>query len=268
MVCDSVKAFNDTGLSADVVWNGGFCKYNQVGVFLNAVVHHADGLVDDIVEALLAPLGALFNAWLHKGYRRVAFAFGSIEGLRFCFRKNDAALNEQQNENGYGNRQDGNRFFDVLHFAKRLCHGLVRCDNKNCVAEDADIGEHLQKFKAVSENVTQVAPRECEITVGAGHFEACVKHREKNQQNGADFGRSVFSERVDKTCQGVIGAEEGNEQKKPEENQSRWSGLYVHHVVNPVVVNGVVEHARPEGRKHGLPAAESVQDDKPRNKNQ
>ena len=38
----------------------------------------------------------------------------------------------------------------------------------------------------------------------------------------------------------------------------------MHHIVNPVVVDGVVEHSRPECREQGLPAGIFIQDDEPR----
>ena len=103
-----------------------------------------------------------------------------------------------------------------------------------------------------------MAPWECEVAVGTGHFEACIKYGVKNQENGADLGGSVFGQSVDVSGQGVVGAKEGDEQEQTKENQSRRGCLYMHHIVDPIVIDGIVEHARPEGGKQGLPATESV----------
>ena len=83
LVGNFVKSFDDTGLPADVVWNGCFGKDDDVGIILDAVVHHAKSLVHDEIKAILAPLGALFNAGLHQGDGGVIFGFCVIE--RLCF---------------------------------------------------------------------------------------------------------------------------------------------------------------------------------------
>ena len=147
-------------------------------------------------------------------------------------------------------------------------HGLVRAHHQNRIAENADIRKHLDQFQMVSEYIPQMTPRECKVAIGTRHFKTCVEHRIKQQENGAELSRSTICERIDKARQGVIGAKEGNQQNQTKKNQPRRSRFHVHHVIDPIVVDRIVKHARPEGRKHRLSARKPVQDNEPRNKQQ
>ena len=141
----------------------------------------------------------------------------------------------------------------------------VRRDNQGGVAEDADDRKQLDDFEVAAERVSQVAPGEGEVTACARHLEACKKDGVERKQPGAVSDFYFADDRVDEGGKYGVGAEEGDEQYDAEADEPGGGRLDVHHVVNPVVVDGVVEHSRPERRKEDLPAVVAVQDDKPGN---
>ena len=267
-VSSFVQKINYARLPANVIRYGSFSQNNQVRAILDTIVHHADRLFHDGIKTFLAPLGPLLDARLHQGNIRRAFAIRTVKRCRLGFREHDTPLHKQRHKNDRRERQNGSRLFQVLSLAEHIRHSLVRGHHENRIAENTDIREHLDQFQLVSENITQMTPRERKVAVGTRHFKSRIEHRIKQQENRAELSRSILRKSIRKTRQGVVGTKEGNQQNQSEKDQARRRCFYMHHVINPVVVDRIVEHARPEGRKHRLSARIAVQDNKPRHQQQ
>ena len=69
-------------LPTDMVRDRRFGKHDQVSMFHHTVVHHAERLVHNRIETVLAPLGALLNTGLHQGNRRILVLIRPPERLR------------------------------------------------------------------------------------------------------------------------------------------------------------------------------------------
>ena len=113
-----------------------------------------------------------------------------------------------------------------------------------------------------------MAPGEGEVPAGAGHFKAGVKNGVEDPENPEALDSDILDEGIDERRHDTVGTEEGYQKYHAQEDDGRRCGLHVHDVENPVVVDAVVDHARPEGGKDDGTATISVQCQKPGNQQQ
>ena len=109
-----------------------------------------------------------------------------------------------------------------------------------------------------------MVPRECEVAIGAEHFDGSKENREECEQVGFPLELEVLDCRVDECSENIEQTEVGDEEDESEEDEPSGCGFHVHHVTYPVVVDGVIDHACPKCREYGCFAIEFVQDDEPR----
>lgn len=251
------------GLAADVVRYGCFCHENDISVICNGIVCHSEGLCDDGVKTFLAPFGALGDTWLYEcDYGSLVVLF-NVEGLCLGTGKDYGTMNEKGYKNEYRNK-DWPFLFDAFT-ADAFFDNHVRSDDDHGVPENADDGKRLDQFQLVPENIAEVAPGEAEIAAGTRHFKAGIKQREKNEQPGLPLDLDVLCQGVGECCKDVIGAEIGNEQEYTQTDKAGWCRFHVHDIVDPVVVDGIEQHAGPECGEDGRTAVVTVQYDEPGN---